>query len=86
MATIHAKRLSGSYLTHHLPSDMHADIITARLGFSPSSHVEKGTAEWEGEIDGQPFGIWDFKGARWSVYAPGFTASRLREVFPELMP
>lgn len=84
--TIVKTRLQGSRLTHHLPSDMHADTISARLGFQPSREVEKGTAEWEGTIDGHHFAIWDFKGARWSVYAEGFALLPLRDLFPELTP
>lgn len=83
--TIVKTRIAGSHLTHHLPSDMHRDTISHRLGFYPSE-PDKGRDEWEGTIDGHPFAIWDFKGARWSVYASGFALLALRDVFPELTP
>jgi hypothetical protein len=83
MADIRKTTLKGSYLTATLPATLHEDEITARLGFAPSM-PEKGKYEWEGTINGHHFAIWDFKGARWSVYAPGFARTPLREIFPEL--
>lgn len=85
MSAIIRFKLLGSHLTHNLPSDLHADTISARLGFQPYAFPDQGTAEWEGHIAGQPFAIWDYKGAKWSVYAPTpYTVELLRRVFPEL--
>jgi hypothetical protein len=55
--------------------------ITQVLGFGPNVQDDpvKVKHSWGFTADGQPCGIWDYKGGRWSTFGP-------KEIFDELFP
>lgn len=72
---------AGAHLTGHIDSGYTVREITEILGFAPNIADDpyKVTNSWGFTADGQPCGIWDYKGSRWSVYGP-------QEVFDRLFP
>lgn len=54
-----------------LPSTLTPEAIVAVLG-EPNIKDDpyKVTMSWGFVIDGEPCGIWDYKGYRWSTYGP----------------
>lgn len=77
-----------TWLTNRLPSSISIDEIINRIGFKPNLNnddEEKVTNSWAGRINGLTFGIWDYRGVRWSVYCENEQAFRaLALIFPEL--
>lgn len=64
---------NGSSKCGSLRSDMTVEEITAKLGFAPNTNPSgdgKVTIEWCWRDNGAHFGIWDYKGSRWSFYGP----------------
>ena len=62
---------SGPRKTGSLPSTITLDQIVAVLGPpSVSDDEDKVTYSWGFTIDGELFGIWDYKGNRWSTFGP----------------
>lgn len=74
-----------TYRTGSLPATMSPLAIARRLGFDANAEDDPGkvTMSWGFTVDGHPCGIWDYKGARWSVFDPDGV---LRLVFPEVTP
>ena len=77
-----------TWLTNRLPSSITVDEIINRIGFKPNVKNDdegKITNSWAGRVDGRAFGIWDYRGLRWSVYCENEQAFRaLSLIFPEL--
>jgi hypothetical protein len=70
----------GRFRMGRLPPNITEEMITQRLGIDPvneGSSDGKVTVEWRFLADGEPCGIWDYKGARWSTFGP-------HEVFAQL--
>lgn len=73
MANIVPTGIMGKHRTGELPETLKVKDITVVLGFKPNVEDDKTKVRysWGFEVDGHPCGIWDYKGARWSVYDPG---------------
>lgn len=74
----------GSGRDGHLSHLLTPDEITKRLGFGPIDPCDDGKTdlEWAFTIDGEPCGIWDYKGSRWSYAGP---KEKMSLVFPEFV-
>lgn len=63
---------NGWHRTGGLSATLSVGDIVRAVGFSPnvSDDESKVRHSWALEVDGHKVGIWDYKGARWSVYDP----------------
>jgi hypothetical protein len=70
----------GSRKTGMLPDTLTKEAIESVLGFPPNVADDADRVEhsWGFEVDGVRCGIWDYCGARWSVYDP-------KHLLPELV-
>jgi hypothetical protein len=61
-----------TYKTGSLPHSLTLEQITTRLGFTPNhaDDREKVTHCWHFTVNDAPCAIWDYRGAKWSVYDP----------------
>lgn len=75
--------IPGQGWTKDLTSALKPGDISKRLGFKSNCEddPEKVKYSWGFTVNGKPCGIWDYKGARWSVYDPHDV---LHLVFPEI--
>ena len=70
-----------------LAPTMSVQDISDTLGFSPTrfhrdQSDNKTTVQWIFKVAGHTFGIWDYKGARWSVYSSNHEV--MRQLFGDL--
>ena len=74
--------LTGYYKTGSLPASITPERIAAVLGFGPNIDDDPDKVEhsWGFTVGGKRCGIWDYRGARWSVYDP---AGVLPELFAD---
>jgi hypothetical protein len=72
---------AGSHRTGSIDSGYTVAEINRILGFKPNiqDDPQKVKYSWGFTADGQPCGIWDYRGGRWSVFGP-------QEVFDKLFP
>jgi hypothetical protein len=71
----------GARLTGRIDKSYTVEDINRILGFKPNAEDDEDKVKysWGFKVDGQPCGIWDWKGTRWSVFGP-------QEVFDTLFP
>lgn len=64
--------VAGCHYTGYLPETLTVNDIKKVLGFKANvvDDPDKVRYSWGFTVDGQPCGIWDYKGSRWSVYDP----------------
>lgn len=62
----------GAHATGSLSSSLTVDQINKVLGFAPNvrDDPDKVKHSWGFLADGEPCGIWDYRGRRWSTYGP----------------
>ena len=62
----------GECATGHLSSSLTAEDISLVLGFSSNCRddTDKVKLSWGFKVNGVAFGIWDYKGTRWSTFGP----------------
>jgi hypothetical protein len=72
---------AGSHRTGSIDSGYTVAEINRILGFKPNiqDDPQKVKYSWGFTANGQPCGIWDYRGGRWSVFGP-------QEVFDKLFP
>lgn len=73
----------GDSWSYDLSSKLSPSEISKRLGFDPNvrDDPQKVKYSWGFTVNGSRCGIWDYNGARWSVYDPDKV---LHLVFPEI--
>lgn len=75
-----------SYRMGRIPANRSIEEITKKLSLEPTIAVGKINTEWRFTIDGKSCGIWDYKGARWSVWAQDLYAfAKLQRLFPDIV-
>lgn len=79
--TIEPTDKPGEHATGSIDSRYTVREITRILGFGPNVQDDpvKVKHSWGFNVDGQPCGIWDYKGSRWSTFGP-------KSVFDSLFP
>lgn len=72
---------AGAHRTGSIDSGYTVKEINKILGFKPNIQDDPTRVKysWGFTVDGQPCGIWDYRGSRWSVFGP-------KEVFDRLFP
>lgn len=72
---------AGAHRTGNIDSGYTVKEINKILGFKPNIQDDPTRVKysWGFTVDGQPCGIWDYRGSRWSVFGP-------QEVFDRLFP
>ena len=72
----------GAYCMGNIDEGYTVKEINKILGFEPNvqDDPDKVKYSWGFKVDGQPCGIWDYKGSRWSTYGPKIVFSIL---FPQ---
>ena len=79
--TIEPHAEPGDHRTGSIDSAYTVRDINRILGFRPNVQDDPSKVKhsWGFKADGQPCGVWDYKGGRWSVFGP-------KEVFDTLFP
>ncbi len=70
--TITKTQMEGTHKTGSLPDTLTEADIEQVLEFAPTipDYDRKVTRCWFFQVNGNPCGIWDYKGARWSAFDP----------------
>lgn len=67
--TVTKASIEGTYKTGALPDSLTENDIEQVLGFAPTISCDrKVTRSWFFQVNGNPCGIWDYKGERWSTF------------------